>query len=266
MKCTPRSDNMNAFQSFKKKCFLCIYRWMSEFIDPVWLFHGLSSFPKYLFNWARYSRMTGAERIKLIDSYPCLHDDIATTPFDRHYFYQNIWAFQRIFRSKPERHLDIGSKIDYVSFLSAITKVVFIDIRPLMVDLDNFEAKSGSILAIPFDTGSVESISCLHVAEHIGLGRYGDPLDTSGTKRAAEELQRVLASGGNLFFSVPIGKPRLCFNAHRIHSVQQILDYFSDLQLVELSGINDNRSLILNCDREELDACDYGCGLFWFKK
>jgi hypothetical protein len=257
---------MNKYKIFSNNALLCIYRWMSQFIDPVRLCYGLLSFPKYLFNWSSYSKMIGAERIKFIDTYPCLHDDMATTPFDRHYFYQNIWAFQRILYDKPETHIDIGSKIDYVSFLTAFTKVVFIDIRPLMVDLKNFESKPGSILAIPYDTDSVHSLSCLHVAEHIGLGRYGDPLDPSGTKRAARELQRVLASGGNLFFSVPIGKPRVCFNAHRIHSVQQILDLFSDLQLVELSGIDDNRKFIMNCDKEVLDACDYGCGLFWFKK
>jgi hypothetical protein len=257
---------MNSSPDFGKKALICLYRWMSQFIDPVWLGHGLLSVPKYLFNWAMYSRIRGAEKIKLIDTYPCLHDDMATTPFDRHYFYQNIWAFQRIFHSNPDTHIDIGSKIDFVSYLTAITKVIFIDIRPLTADLENFESKEGSILAIPYEAASVTSLSCLHVAEHIGLGRYGDPLDPSGTKKAAKELQRVLSPGGNLFFSLPVGKPRLCFNAHRIHSVQQILDLFSDLQLVELSGIDDHRKLTINCDKKVLDACEYGCGLFWFKK
>lgn len=89
---------------------------------------------------------------------------------------------------------------------------------------------------------------------------------SDGTKKAALELQRVLAPGGNLFFSLPLGRPRLMFNAHRIHSTTQILDYFSDLKLVELSGIDDEGNYIEKIDPEYLDSCDYGCGLFWFKK
>jgi SAM-dependent methyltransferase len=116
------------------------------------------------------------------------------------------------------------------------------------------------------ESNSVRSLSCLHVAEHIGLGRYGDPLDPHGTLKACRELARVLAPGGNLYFSLPVGKPRLCFNAHRIHSVGQILDYFRDLSLVELSGIDDERRVMLQMEKSALDNADYGCGLFHFTK
>jgi hypothetical protein len=88
----------------------------------------------------------------------------------------------------------------------------------LIANLDNFISKRGSILLIPYENNSIKSLSCLYVAEHIGLGRYGDPLDPFGTKKAAKELSRVLALDGNLYFSLPIGKPKLYFNAHRIHS------------------------------------------------
>src|ERR1035437_9128085 len=60
------------------------------------------------------------------------------------------------------------------------------------------------------------SVSCLHVAEHIGLGRYGDPIDPLGTNKALLELQRVLAPGGVLLFSMPVGRERVEFNAQRI--------------------------------------------------
>lgn len=112
----------------------------------------------------------------------------------------------------------------------------------------------------------IGTASYLHVAEHIGLGRYGDPLDPHGTRDACRELARVLAPGGNLHFSLPVGKPRRCFNAHRIHAVGQILEYFQDLALVELSGIDDNRKFRANIGRTALDHADYGCGLFHFTK
>ncbi len=221
---------------------------------------------EYFNDMNKYSKMDGAEKIKLIDTFPCLHDKTETTIFDPHYFYQNIWCFKKIFDSKVQYHADIGSSHDFVGLLTTITKVTFIDIRPLKVNLENFESKKGSILSIPFENNSVFSLSCLHVAEHIGLGRYGDPLDPMGTKKAAKELVRVLAPGGNLYFSLPVGIPRLCFNAHRIHSPEQILKYFNGLDLVEFSGIDDNGNFLQNIDTSELKNCNYGCGLFWFTK
>jgi SAM-dependent methyltransferase len=249
-----------------KELLYLAYHWVSPLIDPFKLLKGFKNYIWFLIDWIRYSRMEDAEAIRIIDSYPCLHDKTTTTPFDHHYFYQDIWAFQRIYESGIRHHVDVGSRIDFVGFLTTITKVTFIDIRLLEATLENFESKKGDILALPFGDNSVESLSCLHVAEHIGLGRYGDSLDPQGTKKAVKELSRVLAPGGNLYFSVPVGRPRLCFNAHRIHSPQQILDYFDGLDLVELSGIDDNGVFTRNIDINILRNCNYGCGLFWFKK
>lgn len=210
--------------------------------------------------------MEGVEPIKSINTYPCLYDKNPTTTFDIHYFYQDIWSFRKNYESKCNYHVDVGSSVEYIGFLTVITKVIFVDIRPLLANLENFESRKGNILSLPFVDNSILSLSCLHVAEHIGLGRYGDSLDPFGTKKAIKELIRVLAPKGNLYFSLPIGKPRLCFNAHRIHSTKQILNYFSDLKLVELSGIDANGKFIRNIDRKKLDSSSYGCGLFHFTK
>ena len=74
------------------------------------------------------------------------------------------------------------------------------------------------ICALPFADGSIQSLSCMHVVEHVGLGRYGDPLDPMEIEWQCSELQRVLAPGGDLLFVVPVGKPRIMYNAHRIYS------------------------------------------------
>lgn len=228
---------------------------------------ALSKYPGYLRDLWKYSRMDGAEPIKLRDTYPCLLDKKSTTRIDSHYFYQDIWAFKKVKQSKPKLHVDVGSNVNFVGFLTAITKVDFVDIRPLDAPyLTNIENIKSSILVLPYKDNSLESISCLHVAEHIGLGRYGDSLDPLGTKKAAAELSRCLAKGGNLFFSVPVGRPRLCFNAHRIHSPGQILDYFRDLKLVELSGSTDQKEFVDNIDIAKLENEKYACGMFWFTK
>jgi len=227
----------------------------------------LLEYPRYIKDMRKYSKMDGAEQIQFAETYPCLFDRTAKTKIDSHYFYQHLWAFKKIYSLSPKLHVDVGSSTDFVGLLSAITQVHFIDIRPLDVcNVENLKIVKGSILHLPYNDDSLESISCLHVAEHIGLGRYGDALDPLGTKKAANELTRCLAKGGNLFFSLPVGKPRLCFNAHRIHSPRSIVDYFDGLELVELSGTGDDKRFIENIDIGILEDSRYACGMFWFRK
>lgn len=106
----------------------------------------------------------------------------------------------------------------------------------------------------------------MHTVEHVGLGRYGDQLDPSGDLKSIAELKRVLKPGGNLLFVTPVGKPRIEFNAHRIYSYEQILEYFSPLTLNEFSLIPDAGGLISNADPAMVKDQRYACGCFWFKK
>jgi hypothetical protein len=193
-----------------------------------------------------------------------LHDHGAVHEVDAHYFYLGAWAIRRILAAAPTRHVDIGSLLDFVSALSASIPVTFVDYRPLDVTVPGLTCVAGDIVALPMVDGSQGSVSCLHVAEHIGLGRYGDPLDPAGTQKAASELARVLAPGGHLYFALPIGRPRLCFNAHRIHSAAQIRAYFAGLELVEFSGVDDTGRFREDLPLDALDRCEYGCGMFRF--
>lgn len=242
------------------------HNFREQVIDPLRILKNVRSLFKYLRDIEEYSQIKGSEPIELKNAHPCLHEKTTFTSFDPHYFYQDIWAFKKIFESTSDYHIDVGSNVNWVGLITIIKKTTFIDIRPLIAELNNFESKKGNILSLPYEDDSVKSLSCLHVAEHIGLGRYGDRFDPLGTKKAARELSRVISPKGDLYFSLPIGKPRLCFNAHRIHSTGQILRYFSNLELKELSGIDDRGNFIINVERETLDSCNYGCGLFWFTK
>jgi len=243
-----------------------IKRWLRPLIKTN-IIQGIIQYQQFLSDWRKYKKLEGAEPIKLKDSYPCLFDRSETFSPGSHYFYQDIWAFAKIYNSKTSLHVDVGSKAEFVSFLTAITNVEFIDIRPLDAPyLKNLKSIAGSILQMPYEDSSVKSLSCLHVAEHIGLGRYGDPLDPQGTIKAAHQLARVLAPGGNLYFSLPVGKPKLCFNAHRIHSPKQILEYFSALKLVEFSVYDDQKRFIENTDSASVENNKFACGMFWFTK
>jgi len=203
------------------------------------------------------------------DRYPCLNDKTATTAFDRHYIYHTAWAARVLAKINPPFHVDISSSLYFIAIASAIVPIRFYDYRPADISLNNLSTEAADLLALPFKDGTIESLSCMHVAEHIGLGRYGDPLDPDGDLKAISELKRVLAPGGYLLFVVPIGKPRIMFNAHRIYSYNQIMEYFSGLELVEFALIPDNPAvggLIYDPPIEMANVQNYGCGCFWFRR
>ncbi len=210
-------------------------------------------------------RAMGGE-VEDADVYPCLHDRTATTPFDAHYFYQAVWATERLVALRPGRHVDVGSELRWVGLLAAWFPVTFIDIRPAPVRVANLETKAGSVLAMPYPDRSIPSLSCMHVIEHVGLGRYGDPLDPHGSVKAAEELQRVVAPGGQLLLSTPVGRQRTCFNAHRIHLPRTVIEWFDALQLVEFGAVADDGSFHPQADPAAFTDAIYACGLFRFQR
>lgn len=203
------------------------------------------------------------------DRYPCLHDKTSNTDFDRHYIYHPAWAARVLKKTKPDLHIDISSILYFSSIISAFIPIRFYDYRPTKIQLDNFKSEHADLLSLPFENNSIKSLSCMHTVEHIGLGRYGDPLDPDGDLKAIYELKRVLALGGNLLFVVPIGRPKIMFNAHRIYSYEQIINYFEGLDLAEFSLIPDNPNdggLVQGATKQMANNQTYGCGCFWFKK
>ena len=117
---------MRKFNSKFKDYGYLLYRWISPIVDPFKVIRGLPGYASFLKDWVKYSKMEGAESIKISNSYPCIHDNTKTSAFDSHYFYQDIWAFKRIYESKVVHHVDVGSRVDFVGFLTAITNVTFI--------------------------------------------------------------------------------------------------------------------------------------------
>lgn len=243
-----------------------LYRWLRPVFDPLHTLNGLRGYRWFWRDWRAYRRLPQAEPLRLGDAYPQLHDKTAVSTFDPHYFYVNAWAMRRVTANQPARHVDVASQVLFANLLAAVVPVLFVDYRPLHVSLSGLTSLGGSILALPFADNSLASLSCLHVAEHIGLGRYGDPLDPLGTQKAARELARVLAPGGNLYFALPVGRPRLQFNAHRIHDPQTICTYFADLELVEFCGVDDHGRFAEAINPAALAHSSYACGLFWFRK
>jgi SAM-dependent methyltransferase len=240
-------------------------RWILPFIDPRALLR-LASLPRYVRDMRAFQRLAPTQSVTLADSYPCLSDRTASTPFDPHYFYQGAWLARRLAAIRPERHIDIGSSVLTISVVSAIVPTTFVDIRPLETDLPDLTSIAGSIVALPFESHSLASVSCLHVIEHIGLGRYGDPLDAGGALKGLAELQRVTAPGGRLYLSTPVGRERVCFNAHRVFDPATIIANLPELQLTAFSLVTDAGRLISGAKPADAHGLDYGCGFFEFTR
>jgi len=207
--------------------------------------------------------------LKWKEKMPILTDKVKNTPYSRDYVYHTAWAARILAQEKPKKHIDISSMVYFNTIISAFIPIENYDFRPLIINIDNLQTKSGNLLSLPFNDSSVESLSCMHTVEHIGLGRYGDNIDPQGDLKSINELKRVLARNGNLLFVVPIGKSKIVFNAHRIYSYQQIIDYFRELKLIEFSMIAKAEifeGIIKNPDISLIDKQKYACGCFWFKK
>jgi hypothetical protein len=117
-----------------------------------------------------------------------------------------------------------------------------------------------------------DSLSCLHALEHFGLGSYGDPIDPQGYRSGLTNMARILAVGGTLYLAVPVGIPRIEFNANRVFDPADLmaLGQTLGLHLEEFYLHSDSQAM----SRMEATAMNfsaiarahYGLGLFVFVK
>jgi hypothetical protein len=200
-------------------------------------------------------------------TFPCLNDKTKITNFDAHYIYHPAWAARIVKNIAPDIHVDISSTLHFCSILSAFVKTDFYDYRPANLTLSNLNCKSADLTDLPFASDSINSLSCMHTIEHIGLGRYGDPIDPDGDIKAINELKRVCARNGNLLIVVPVGKKSIQFNAHRIYDPFDIVSYMDDaFKLKNFSLVNDHGAFINDASLENAAQQQYGCGCYWFIK
>jgi len=187
---------------------------------------------------------------------------------DAHYFFQDLWAAKKIFAVRPAQHFDVGSRIDgFVAHVLCFMPVQVIDIRPLNCEVPGLtflQADATNLANLADD--SIGSLSCLHAAEHFGLGRYSDPIDPDACFKAMAAMQRVLRPGGRLYFSVPVGTERVEFNAHRVFDPGTILATFNRLRLLSFAAVDDNGIFHPDADPAAFAHARYACGMFEFTK
>jgi hypothetical protein len=234
-------------------------------------FHFLKYLPYFFKSYREFNALlkNSDNAFYPIQLYPILLDiDRQAGTAYGEYFYQDLWAARKIFSNRPVSHIDIGSRIDgFISHILTFMPVTVIDIRPLKSSISGLTfIQSDATYLSEFSDNSIESLSSLHAIEHFGLGRYGDPIDPQACFKAMRTLARILKPGGKLYFSVPIGREHIRFNANYVFAPDTILDIFKNLELQSFSVIDETGEFKENVNPYDYNNVKMVCGLFEFFK
>ncbi|MBI4650787.1 DUF268 domain-containing protein [Candidatus Desantisbacteria bacterium] len=208
----------------------------------------------------------------IMDLFPIINEKfIQKENPEKHYFYQDLTVAQKIFKNNPLKHIDIGSRINgFVANVASFREIELFDIRDIPFAIPNVTFVKADLMN-DLDTSLIDycdSISSLHVLEHFGLGRYGDPISFEGYIAGLNNIYRILKKGGTFYFSAPIGYQQTLFNAHRIFSLTHLIELFDKKYKIEsFSYENDSYHFFRDIElTEEMIhtncGCTYGCGIF----
>jgi hypothetical protein len=180
------------------------------------------------------------------------------------YFFQDQLVARWIHDAAPIRHVDVGSRIDgFIGSLSIFREVEVIDIRPQPEAVARVKFHQLDLMEeLPESwVECTDSLSCLHTIEHFGLGRYGDPVDPNGHLKGLEQLQKMVAPGGRLYLSTPIGPQRIEFNAHRIFAAETLVGWFGAGWEIERFAYLDDLNVLHDAiDLKTADVANhFGC-------
>lgn len=240
-------------------------------IDPLRLLRSLRGIPRYIRDWRQFRRgYVGA--LKLM---PCLHDWCEEGGVTKsEYFWQDLLVARWIFEARPEKHVDVGSRVDgFVAHVASFREIEVFDVRPITTSIPGINFKQADLMN-PAE-GMIDycdSLSCLHALEHFGLGRYGDPIDPQGFEHGLSNMAALLREGGFFYLSVPIGVSRVEFNANRVFDPCIILDLAAQHSLkisaltVIRSGQQVETMVLDGVQMSYLATQQYSLGIFVFQK
>jgi hypothetical protein len=234
---------------------LTFFRYLINFwCNPLYFFRWLRNIYWYIQDSIKIKKQKNKD-FPIKCNYPCLHDkDDDAWVCKWHYFHQDLLVASEIFKDNPEKHVDIASRIDwFIAHLATFREVEVLDIREIDSKVKNIKFKQADLMNIWDDLKDyTPSISCLHAIEHFWLWRYWDSIDINWHIKGLDNIYMMLKKWGTLYFSTPIWKQRIEFNAHRVFSVKYLCDYFKDKYEIEkFAYVDDNGDLHENIDVEK---------------
>lgn len=221
------------------------------------------------------AQLKGTTDFKFGKWYPMLNDKHQLSgEASGHYFHQDLLVAQKVFLGQPTKHVDIGSSVSgLVAHIASFRSIEVFDIRPLAVEVENIKFLTADFMNIEEKyIDYCDSLSCLHVIEHFGLGRYNDPINANGHIVGLQNIYKVLKKGGKFYFSTPMGPQRIEFNAHRVFNLSYLLDLFkNDYSIATFSYVDDvgllHKNVALSNTRiDDNFGCHFGCAIFELTK
>src|SRR3990167_5243454 len=105
-------------------------------------------------------------------------------------------------------------------------EVTYLDWRrpPIMPGIT---VRVGNALSMPFERGRFPALTSTCVLCHVGMGRYGDPVDEDGESRMLAECRRVMRPDGLAALMVgPVyaGPPVVVGNIHRVTTTNELAE------------------------------------------
>lgn len=241
-----------------------------QLFNPAVLFKTIAYMPRFLGDLWRFKNMAKANGTQLTfkNIYP-VYVDYAHPVVNKHYWFQDIYVASKIITASREcedlRHVDIGSRLEgfITSLISAGIDLTFGDINVPKMPFPNATARFIDLQAMtPEQFKDVRSVSCLHVIEHLGLGKYGDAIDPIGHRRIFADFGAVLESGTKLYISSPTSRrPGIVFNGGRHLDPREMIEdaCAAGFTVDEIGFVQDNWDFIIDPTPEQMASSDYGC-------
>ena len=236
---------------------------------------GRSTYRRNLSEFKRLLAESAGAEFPLAAPWPCLADRFETGgTASGQYFHQDLLVAQWIFAASPDRHIDVGSRVDgFVAHVASFRSIDVLDIRAVNSSASGITFHQRDIMTPdPQWDETCDSLSCLHTIEQFGLGRYGDSLDPDGWRVGWLNLLRMVRPGGTIYLSTMIGPQRIEFDAHRVFAVPTLVGLVSpSCDIESTSFIDDSGELHLDADPNSESAsasfgCRSGCVIFKLRR
>lgn len=98
-------------------------------LDPLRFIRSMRGLPSFIRDWRRFCQGYSG-RLTLV---PCLHDRFEEGGVTKsEYFWQDLLVARWIHEAKPERHVDVGSRVDgFVAHVASFREIEVFDVRPI---------------------------------------------------------------------------------------------------------------------------------------
>lgn len=124
------------------------------------------------------------------------------------------------------RALDFGCRWGYWAFGAALGgfEVTGIDLGPVewLFTHKRLKLIQTDLFKLDWPPTSLDLIINCSSVEHVGLGRFGDPIGENDDLKAMKLLRSLLKPGGIMLLTIPVGKDAVFAPLHRLYGPERL--------------------------------------------